>query len=372
MLGLRHNIPSMNSLSDILDTKGLHTGATNHSREEYLRCMVSNFDHFMKPGAFSRQRYDLVMKAKNYQTEYFSSLLSCSSDSSFINSLVDNGFYHSSSYFSYDLISLLCRISKLSMLWASKNCFLRYKNPCISQWPVHPDLIEDLLYALSGTIVSQIPLLSGFRLENIGFNASENIPNPLSTQWHRDSAGNVLKVFIILFASDVDCVRTGFIPGSHKDSSHSKNVDLLRTKSEFACDWEMQSLLTLCLSEYYRSTALQPLVTPRDLIIFDTNSYHRAYIPSSFDHTSCKRGFRVKLEMQFMRKDSSDFNLFNLLGPCAPGLQPVFVRNTNSSILSSWGFDNSCFVSSPDLDHHFLYCHPFRIRQGQAPTKSLS
>jgi len=211
-------------------------------------------------------------------------------------------------------------------------------------WPVSPDCLEKIFELLGNTLVNhhlESLVTLGFRLDNIHFSLTRNYNSLKSTQWHRDSVGNRIKIFICLGSCGIT-PGTSFIPSSHLSDPQSNNIDIIRTFKMFKGDWSLQAEIVRILQSKFGAEPITFFQSAGDVLYIDTNGYHKSYMPWNEDHSRRGEGHRLLLQLEYMQGVASDYAHFNRIGPCAPGQVPVFVDKSSLSRLISSGVDIEC------------------------------
>ena len=285
------------------------------------------------------------MIQEQFQQEYFNQINNLN-DGETKKHLLEEGFHIAKSYMTKIDTKLLYRYSKQSLSWSIENGFFIDHKYCVKQWSPDPHSLS-LIFSM----LKQYKELNYFlnsdklRLDRVMFSTTANNPSHLSTGWHRDSVGNRIKIFIIIAVSG-SVPRTDVIKSSHKDTPYSKNIDLLRTRADMNLDGNFQKFIGSFLSSYYKTEPEAPEQNESDCIYLDTNNFHRSYLPSmhSKGNKTIKEGtgMRLKLELEFMHKDCSNFSIF--LGPCAPGQSPLLIAEDSINQSELQSIDQECYT----------------------------
>jgi hypothetical protein len=217
----------------------------------------------------------------------------------------------------------------------------------------------------------------GFRLDKIMFHRTTNYPGHGSTQWHRDSVGSRIKIFIILDA-DSKCPETIIFPCSNHELPYSMNIDIVRTLMG-RCDEnqttpgltnQVQSMLETSLGKRFSEFPIRLTPKTGDIIIFDTNSWHKGWKPCMNEEEPSDDS-RLVLEFEYMDRESSNYCV-DFLGPCAPGQtflswnmvdwdSPINI----DLVLNLFRFDKDCIHigESYGANQQFIYSTLGRLRK---------
>jgi len=261
----------------------------------------------------------------------------------------------------------LSKIFSRSYLWSLEN--LKHitvrdnlQNGHGAYWPVQPDLIEEVLESIGshrmiGKLI-ELLLSKHFRLDNIHFSLTKNFASHKSTHWHRDSVGNRIKIFVCIGANG-RVPATGYIPGSHKSNPISNNLDMIRACMAHRSNWYIQDEIEYCLanSAQFGNSSIF-MQQEGDILLVDTNGYHKSYMPALEKRSGDSHGSRALLQLEYMRSDISDYVHNNNIGPCAPGQVPIFLDPAILPQCERFGIDRRHLHKPSNSSHyksHVLY-----------------
>jgi hypothetical protein len=336
------------SLVDNLE-KGLLSGCTTSCIDEYIHLLETKPQLFFLPSRFSADNPDIVDMLWDFKAEYFSIIDSLKS-SPIAHDLSNSGYSYRPKMLSSQHLKELTSICRHS--WALRR---EPQHALSGGCSLSPNSIRRIFQILA-SYDSLNPILThpSMRLDGLRFLVSDNVPGIGSRLWHRDSVGNRLKIFLILGSFGASPV-TAVIPNSQKDSTFSKNIDMLRTRSDMSLSKLLQTQLQKTLSGFYMSSRVAPQQEAGDLFALDTNAFHRAEIPIMHTGNS-SYGKRMHMVIEYMPRKASNF--CKILGPCAPGHKgdyPIRFPIEDTTFLKDFGFDNECMSYCSDGIVNYLH-----------------
>ena len=319
--------------------QGLLPGCTTSCIDEYLQLLETKPTLFFLPSRFSYDNPDIVEVLRGFQAEYFSIIDNLKS-SPIADELLNYGYSYKQKMLSSQHLQELASICSHS--WRMKRESHMLSGGC----SVSPNSIRRIFEILA-CYDSLCPILtqSSMRLDGLRFLVSDNVPGTGSRLWHRDSVGNRLKIFLIIGSFGASPV-TAIIPNSQKDSTFSKNIDMLRTHSDMSFSKSLQVQLQKTLSCFYSTSKVAPQQEAGDLFALDTNAFHRAEIPIMHTGNS-SYGKRMHMVIEYMPRKASNF--CKIMGPCSPGHKgdcPILFPIEDGPFLKNFGFDKECMGSS--------------------------
>lgn len=262
-------------------------------------------------------------------------------------------------------VDIIRSIAYSSYRWAQANKTLysepslgdRYELPSSQCWGIHPCRVFELLQTLIGTRLSSdyvADLPNNYRLDKLMFHSVSNLPGHGSTQWHRDSVGNRLKIFLVLEAANMS-PTTAIVNNSQFELAYAMNLDLVRTlqapdgSKNIGLAKPIQDQITERLVQRFRASAAVIKQEKGSILVFDTNSWHMAWKPC-MQGSDESQDSRLVLELEFMDKHRSNFAA-DFLGPCGPGQNLLYwyIEDEIKHLMDFFRIDLECTQQSVSL-----------------------
>ena len=275
-------------------------------------------------------------------------------------------------------LDIIKNIAYISYRWAQSNKTLGSETSlddshgllASQSWGVHPCKVFDLFQALIGTrlyndYIAVLP--DGYRLDKILFGSVSNVPGHGSTQWHRDSVGNRIKIFLVLEASNMS-PTTAIVPNSQFELAYAMNIDLIRTlqasdgSGNIGLATSIQYNIAELLARRFKSSIAVIKQDVGSIFVFDTNSWHMAWKPCMHGSDQSPHS-RLALELEFMDKQRSDFAA-DFLGPCAPGQNLLYwyIQDQIHELMDSFKIDPTCLHDFISMDGKAVKCYSTQKR----------
>jgi hypothetical protein len=296
------------------------------------------FDRFFKENEYITNKY------YEYQNKYTTII----QQGRLGKILIESGFAYLRNSMDFQTIKFLSAIAEKSLVHSMNYSYMEGKSYFQKNlsWPPHPaayNLIQKLLLPYLNELEVSYLFNNGYRLDEISFTVTNNIISQDSTQWHRDSVGNRIKIFFIL-----DCTGnapyTSIIANTARVNPVPANIDMIRL-SPSGCSKDIQEQIENILCHRFSSQRVDIVQNAGDIFMFDTNSFHRSTIPAMISgEKEYKYGRRLMMQIEMMDIEASNFMNKFRLGPTAPGqVSPLLIELKDvDKLVAEFGVDRNC------------------------------
>ena len=238
-----------------------------------------------------------------------------------------------------------------------------------SQFPLFHNRSVEMLDNVFGRM-SNIGIIfpGSWRIDRVALRMSLNNPNLESVQWHRDSVGHRLHLFLYL-NSFGSCPTTAVVPTSNTAPPYAMLIDIIRAQRAYDFYKENHIVERILCARFDSEPAIVDVVQG-SLLLMDTNCFHRAFVPAT-ERVSCSQGLRFLLHIEMMESAASDFSHTHRIGPCAPGQELLAFTSEQLKQFNFGHLIDRSHLHQVDQTGYFVYSTADRLEANMKKLYSL-